>query len=38
MAANKDSTATIGRVIYNEQILPLMRVGDKGKVVVIDVE
>ena len=37
MAANKDDTATIGRAIYNEQILPLMKDDDKGKVVVMDV-
>ena len=37
MAANKDDTATIGRAIYTEKILPLMKDEDKGKVVVIDV-
>ena len=37
MPAKKDDTATIGRAIYNEQILPLMKNEDKGKVVVIDV-
>ena len=37
MPANKDDTATIGRAIYNEQILPLMKDEDKGKVVVMDV-
>ena len=37
MAANKDNTAAIGRAIYKEQVLPLMKAEDKGKVVVIDV-
>ena len=37
MPSNKDNTAAIGKAIYNEQILPLMRDEDKGKVVVIDV-
>ena len=37
MAVKGDDIATIGMAIYNEQILPLMKDEDKGKVVVIDV-
>ena len=37
MSSNKDITATTGRAIYKEKILPLMKDEDNGKVVVIDV-
>lgn len=39
MAVNKsgDDAATVGRAIYNENILPTLGPEHKGKVVVIDV-
>ena len=37
MTVRKEDVATVGRVIYRDKILPLMKAEDKGKVVVIDV-
>ena len=37
MTVRREDVAAVGRVIYRDKILPLMKAGDKGKVVVIDV-
>lgn len=38
MEFNKEDAAATGRAIYDEKIKPLMKLEDKGKMVVIDVK
>ena len=37
MVAKREDASFVGRAIYKEKILPLLKADDKGKVVVIDV-
>ena len=37
MVAKREDASLVGRAIYKEEILPLLKADDKGKVVVIDV-